>query len=122
VVFVDREIAPLAFVRESIRTNRLDAACCVAGDFARLPFREPFDVVLAAEIVYDRAGFDVLAAALAALAGPRGRVLLTDGHRIDTRDFYPALERAGLAWSRQAVTVQDEGVPADVWLVEARHH
>jgi len=121
VVFVDRETAPLAFVRESIRANGL-AACCVAGDFARPPFREPFDLVLAAEIVYDRGGFDALAAGLAALAGRRGRVLLTDGRRIDTRDFYPALERAGLAWSRQAVKVEDDGVPAELWLVEAHRH
>ena len=120
VVFMDREAAPLAFVRESIRDNRVDGACCVAGDFARPSFRAPFDLVLAAEIVYDRAGFDALASALAALAGSRGRVLLTDGRRIDTRDFYPALDRAGLAWSRQAVRVDEEGVPVDLWLVEAR--
>ena len=118
VVFVDREATPLAFVRESLRANRLDAACLVA-DFTRPPVRRPFDLVLAAEIVYDRAGFDALADALATLAGPAGRVLLTDGRRIDTRDFYPALERAGLVWSSRSVSVREDGIGTEILLVDA---
>jgi len=120
VVFVDREAAPLAFIRESLRANRLGEAACLVADFTRLPFRRPFDLVLAAEIVYDRAGFGALADALAALAGPAGRVLLTDGRRIDTRDFYPALERAGLAWTSRSVGVCEDGIATEVLLVDAR--
>jgi predicted nicotinamide N-methyase len=120
VVFVDREATPLAFVRESLRANRLDAAACLVGDFIRPPLRRSFDLVLAAEIVYDRAGFDALAEALAALAGRAGRVLLTDGRRIDTRDFYPALDRAGLAWSSRSIPVREDAITTEVLLVEAR--
>jgi predicted nicotinamide N-methyase len=120
VVFVDREATPLAFVRESLRANRLGDAAYLVADFTRPLARRPFDLVLAAEIVYDRAGFGALAESLAALAGSAGRVLLTDGRRIDTRDFYPALERAGLAWTSRAVAVREEGIGTEVLLVDAR--
>ncbi|HWP67431.1 MAG TPA: methyltransferase [Candidatus Limnocylindria bacterium] len=120
VVLLDRDAAALAFVGESLRANGLAAAWPVRADFTRPPFGPTFDLVLAAEVVYDRAGFSALAAALAALAGPQGRILLTDGHRIDTRDFYPALERAGLVWRRRAVPVDEEGVRVEIDLVEAR--
>jgi predicted nicotinamide N-methyase len=120
VAFVDRESTPLAFVRESLRANRLGDAMCLVADFTRPPFRGPFDVVLGAEIVYDRAGFGALADALAALAGPAGRVLLADGRRIDTREFYPALERAGFAWSSRSVGVYEDGIATEIVLVDAR--
>lgn len=118
VTFVDRERLPLEFVAASARANGV-AAARVAGDFATPPFATAFDLVLAAEILYDRAGFRALAVALARLAGVRGRVLLTDGQRIDTREFYPLLEAAGLAWRAQTVRVDEEGFPLDVRLVEA---
>jgi predicted nicotinamide N-methyase len=118
VTFVDRERAPLEFVAASARVNRVSAAR-IAGDFVMPPFGAPFDLVLAAEILYDRSAFAALAAALAHLAGGRGRVLLADGQRIDTRAFYPLLEAAGLAWRAETVRVDDEGSPLDVRLVEA---
>ena len=120
VVFVDRESLPLAFVAESARANGVAPVRCVVADFTTPPFRASFDLVLAAEVLYDRAGFGDLAAALAMLAGERGRVLLADGHRIDTREFYPALEAAGLRWQAKMVRVEEEGFPIDVDLVEAR--
>jgi predicted nicotinamide N-methyase len=120
VVFVDHEALPLAFVAESARANGVAPLGLVTADFTMPPFREPFDLVLAAEVVYDRAGFGRLAEALARLAGRRGRVLVADGHRIDTRAFYPALEVAGLGWEARTVRVLEEGIAVDVDLVEAR--
>jgi predicted nicotinamide N-methyase len=119
VVFVDHEPVPLAFVAASARANGLAATHCVIADFTEPPFRDAFDLVLAAEIVYDRAGFTSLARSLAALAGARGRVLLTDGQRIDTRGFYAALETAGLRWRADTLRVAEEGFPVEVRLVEA---
>jgi predicted nicotinamide N-methyase len=119
VLCVDRETMPLRFVAESAAANGVRAHRVVA-DFTAPPSRRPFDLVLAAEVLYDRAAFAALAHALAGLAGSRGRVLLTDGQRIDTRAFYPALEAAGLAWRAQSVPVREEGFAVEVRLVEAR--
>jgi len=90
VVFVDREASPLAFVAATLVENGLGARGRVLADATRPAWGPIFDVVLAAEILYDRAVFADLARALAASVRKEGIVLLTDGHRIDTRDFYAA--------------------------------
>jgi predicted nicotinamide N-methyase len=112
-VFVDRIAAPLAFVRETLRTNDLDASL-VVGDVLAAPWRDPFDLVLAAEILYDRAAFPTLARALAGSLAPNGRVLLADGHRIDTATFYNDACDAGLACEREEVIVREDGFPTRI--------
>lgn len=118
VTFVDRVAAPLHFVRASAAANGITNAGVVAGDFTRLPLRAAFDLVLAAEILYDRTAFAELVGAFARLAGDGGRVLLTDAGRIDTRGFYEALGGAGLGWRATDHRVREEGVPITVRLVE----
>jgi predicted nicotinamide N-methyase len=119
VVFADRVAAPLAFVRETLRDNGLDAGLVVADALAA-PWRAAFDVVLAAEVLYDRAGFPALARSLAAALAPGGRVLLADGHRIDTATFYTAAASAGLAVRRDDVRVLEDGFPVTVTISELR--
>jgi predicted nicotinamide N-methyase len=118
-VFADRVAAPLAFVRASLDANGLGAGLVVA-DVLDAPWRSAFDLVLAAEVVYDRATFGALAAALRASLAPGGRVLLADGHRIDTRGFYEAATAAGLAWTAEDVRVEEEGFPVTITLVTMR--
>jgi predicted nicotinamide N-methyase len=120
VVFVDRERAPLAFVRASARANALARPACVVADFTRAPLRATFDLVLAAEVLYDRCVFEPLARTIGRLLAPGGVALVTDGRRMDTRAFYPALEAAGLGWRARDVRVVEEGVAVDVALVEVR--
>jgi len=119
VTFVDRVPAALAFVRESARTAGLPAVQLVAADITRPALRTRFDLVLAAELLYDRSVFPVLAQALRAALAPGGRALLTDAGRIDTRAFYADLEAAGLAWRAREEVVREEGFPVTVRLVEA---
>jgi predicted nicotinamide N-methyase len=117
VVFADRVAAPLAFVRETLRDNDLDAAGLVVADLAAGPWRDAFDLVLAAEVLYDRATFGALAAGLGAALAPGGRVLLADGHRIDTAAFYDAARAAGFVWEREDVAVLEDGFPVTVSVV-----
>jgi predicted nicotinamide N-methyase len=121
VTFVDRVPAALAFVRASARANGLAAVDLVAADVTEPALAARFDLVLAAELVYDRAVFPALARALAAHLAPRGRALLTDAGRIDTRAFYAELDAAGLAWRASDEPVREEGLPLTVKLVEVAH-
>jgi predicted nicotinamide N-methyase len=120
VTFVDRVWDALAFVRASAAANDVSAAT-VAADFTTPVLRARFDLVLAAEVLYDRAAFGPLARILAARLAPRGRALLTDAGRIDTAAFYGELDDAGLRWQTDEQEVREEGLPIRVRLVEVRH-
>jgi predicted nicotinamide N-methyase len=119
VTFVDREAAPLAFVRASAASNGLTGTALVAADVTSGAVRGAFDLVLAAEVLYYRSVFPAFADAIAALLAPGGRALLTDARRIDTTAFYPALDAAGLAWRAREKRVVEEGFPLGIRLVEA---
>jgi predicted nicotinamide N-methyase len=120
VLFVDRVAAPLAFVRASLAANGAVAAGLVVADVRRPAWRACFDLVLAAEILYDRDALPSLAASLARLVAPGGRILLADGHRIDTRGFYEAARDCGLVWTARDHAVREEGLPVTVTLATMR--
>ncbi len=110
VTFVDRVPAPLAFVRASAAANGVGRAGLVVADFTRNVFGRPFDLVLLAEVLYDREAFAVVADAIASLLAPGGVALLADGRRIDTRGFYPELAARGFRIDTTAHRVAADGV------------
>jgi predicted nicotinamide N-methyase len=121
VTFVDRVPAALAFVRASAAANGVASAAFVAADVTTPALTARFDLVLAAEVLYDRRAFDPLATAIARHLAPGGRALVTDAGRTDTRAFYPALADAGLVWAATEHVVREERLPVTVRLVEIRH-
>jgi predicted nicotinamide N-methyase len=118
VVFVDRAVAALGFVRASAAANRLSRVAVVVADVTSPAVRGAFDLVLAAELLYDRSAFPAIAAAIARLLAPGGRALLADARRIDTAGFHPALDAAGLSWRAREERVIEEGFPLGVQLME----
>jgi predicted nicotinamide N-methyase len=121
VTFVDRVPAALAFVRASARANGIAGVRLLAADLTTPALRARFDLVLAAEILYDRSAFGAVAGAIAARLAPAGRALLADAGRIDTRAFYDHLEPAGLRWRSEEREMREEGLPIRVRVVELRH-
>jgi predicted nicotinamide N-methyase len=118
VTFVDRAPAALAFVRASAATNAIPDVDLVAADALTAAVGGRFDLVLAAELLYDRGAFGPLVDAVVRRVAPGGRALLTDAQRIDTRAFYDALDAAGVRWSARDHPVREEGLPVTVRLVE----
>lgn len=110
VTFVDAEPAALAFVTASAAANDLGCATRVA-DFFTLDLTPRFDLVLAAEVAYDRARFADLAAVVVRHLAPGGTALLADGYRTDTRGLYRALARLECAVHAVDVRVVEEGRP-----------
>ena len=117
VTFVDRIPTPLAFVRASARANGV-AAERVVADFTRPGLRARFDLVLAAEILYDREAFAAVATTLAELLAPGGRALVSDARRIDTSGFDVALAAAGLCWRTTEHACREEGLPVAIRVLE----
>jgi ETFB lysine methyltransferase len=121
VTCVDRVPAPLAFVRASATANRLATVDVVAADATGEAVRGSFELVLAAELLYDRTLFGAFAGAIRDRLAPGGVALLADARRIDTRGFYEELDRIGLRWRSTAHRVREEGLPVTVQLVEIMH-
>lgn len=118
VVFVDGALPALAFVRASLAANDLDAVA-VCADFHSLAPTARFDCILAAEIAYEPATFDTLAATLARHLAPGGTAYLADGFRTDTRALYRALDARGLATRALDLRPLEEGRPTRVRLTQA---
>jgi predicted nicotinamide N-methyase len=116
----DRVAAPLSYVRASAAANGVRGLEVAVMDAMRPACGGAFDLVLAAELLYERPLFGTLAGSLRLLLAPGGRGLLTDGRRIDTTAFYRELEQAGLAWHGRDVPIEEEGVTVRVRLVEFR--
>jgi predicted nicotinamide N-methyase len=119
VLFVDAMPAALAFVEASLAANGLrgEVAC---ADYRALPAARCFDVVLAAEVAYDRAGYAGLAAAFRRHLAPGGIGVMADGYRTDTRPLYAELARAGLATAAVDCRVPEEGRMVPLRLVMIR--
>jgi predicted nicotinamide N-methyase len=120
VTFVDRIPVALEFVRASVRANGGGPVGLVAADFTAPPLRRRFDLVLAAEVLYDRGVFGRLARTLADVIAPGGRGMLADAGRIDTRAFYPELEAVGLRAQVVEREMREEGMAVRVRLVDLR--
>lgn len=116
VLAVDREQAALAFLRASARLNgRLDVRVA-AADFTTPVVRRPFDLILLAEVLYDRAAFARVVEAVDTSLATDGAALLADGRRIDTTAFYTLLASRGFAWRAAEFVAREEGTTVRIRL------
>jgi predicted nicotinamide N-methyase len=104
VTAIDREPTPIEFLCASAALAGVHVETVVGDVVTALPDRR-FDLVLAADLLYERREFERLAAALSALVAPHGTLWTADPQRIDTALFYGALERHGLV--RRTVTTHE---------------
>jgi predicted nicotinamide N-methyase len=116
---VDAEPAALAFVAASAAANGVRCTSLV-GDFTQLDLDLRFDVVLAAEVAYDRDRFPELAAVFRRHLRPDGVAFLADGYRTDTRGLYRAVADLGLDTHALDLRVLEEGRPVPVRLTLIR--
>lgn len=96
VTAIDRERAAVEFLQASAAANGLPVEALV-GDVASSELGRRFALVLAADLLYERADFARLAAVLARLVAPGGTLWIADPQRVDTTDFYRHLVSHGLA-------------------------
>ena len=114
VTAVDRDPEALAFLEQSAERAGL-AIERLVGDVEQVLEGRRFDVVVAAELLYERSAFEALADALLAAVAPGGRLYVADAFRVDTRTFYEALERRGATPEREeTVRIDEEGTTVRV--------
>ncbi|GAC1326800.1 MAG: hypothetical protein NVSMB25_26310 [Thermoleophilaceae bacterium] len=92
VLATDWSAAAIAFTRVNAERNAatLETALCSWLEPAELVHRAPWDLVIAADILYERANIEPLLALLPRLAGPHGEVLIADPGRPAAADFLSA--------------------------------
>jgi predicted nicotinamide N-methyase len=108
------ELAAASARANGVRCDTLEA------DFTALDPAEGFDVVLAAEVAYDRERWPELAAVCERHLRPGGGTLLADGYRTDTRGLYAALAALDLQVHAIDVRVVEEGHALPVRLAAIR--
>jgi predicted nicotinamide N-methyase len=92
----------------------------VIGDFLQLDSSWRFDLVLAAEVAYERERYAELAAICERHLEPGGMTLLADGYRTDTRGLYAELAARPLRVHAIDVKVIEEGRPISIRLAAIR--
>jgi predicted nicotinamide N-methyase len=115
----DVDAAPLAFVAESARASGLELATAVV-DFAEPPVAlGPFDLVLAADVLYVHASAAQLAVSLPRLLARAGRALLTCPWRGQADRLAAALPAEIAVAGRGAIeTTSFRGAPMQVDVLE----
>jgi predicted nicotinamide N-methyase len=120
VAAIDRDLAAIEFLLASAAANGVHVEALV-GDVTQVRLPRRYDLVLAAELVYDVASFDRLGAALVSALAPGGSLWVADASRVNAHAFYEGLERRGLAIQEVAVREErEEGSPIRVRLVELK--
>lgn len=116
VTFGDYVEEPLAFVRASL--VRLGAAAEVRRtDFtSRDDDGRRYDLILAADIVYDPAHYEPLASWLDTRLTPGGLILLTESLRADAKLFLEKMHARGFDDVKEALWVHEEGRRERTWL------
>ena len=120
VTFLDRDPDALAFAAASAKRNGCRPEALRQADFSRDDLGCLFDLMLAAEVLYDAAAFTPLVRFFTRHLSSGGAVMLADAHRTDTRAFYDALTASGYCFTVRRTTVAEERLPLAVDIVTAR--
>lgn len=124
VVVTDYEEDALRFARANADIN-LDAAARHRLRAELLDWRTPgvagtYDLILGADIVYDRANFPFLLDVFRAFMAPGGAVLIADPERAIGRDFIRDAQGSGFAVTGFSIGVSRRGRVSRVGISELR--
>jgi predicted nicotinamide N-methyase len=108
VLATDHYEAALDFTTHNVRTN-LD----LEPEVSVLDWREPdiggigkFDLILAADVLYERKNAAALADLVPKLLAPRGEAIFADPRRDEAPVFLEAMERQGFEDATKEITIE----------------
>lgn len=107
VTFSDYDDAPLDFIRRSAEANGFDPS---SYSTLRLDWRDPadglYEVILGADVLYERRLVPLVANQLASRLIPGGLALIADPYRASAEGFAPAVAALGLTCEAVAVAAE----------------
>jgi predicted nicotinamide N-methyase len=116
VTFGDYLDAPLEFVRATLERTHAPGCEVRRIDFTRDDDDRCYDLILAADIVYDPAHYAALAAFLDRHLEPTRTILLTESLRADARIFLEGMSERGFVDEKAALWVTEDGRRERTWL------
>ena len=116
VVFADSVDEALAFARANAGFHRIARYETRTLDFTRDRLGTAFDLILAADIVYDPAAYGALVDFLDVHLAAHGAILLTESLRADARHVIDQLAERGIEGRKDAIWVYEDGRPERTWL------
>ena len=120
VTAIDREATPIEFLRATAKRHELPLRAIVA-DLEQASFDRRFDLVLCAELLYERERFTPLARSLDAALAEGGSIILADARRVDTSSFFHALAELGFEEREIGIEeTREEGTLVRIRLVAMR--
>lgn len=118
VCFSDYVAPALEFARANAEHHRLRAFDARLVDFTKDRLGERYDLIVAADVVYEPESYEPLVAFLDAHTAEGGRILLTETLRADAKCVLLALDAHGFVRTTCAVWVPEEGTLERTWLHE----
>lgn len=116
VTFVDYVDEAVAFARVNAEHHSLSDYSARRLDFTADRLAERFDLILAADIVYDPDHYSALVEFLCTHLAADGTILLTESLRADAKRVIEMLARAGFRDRVEAVWVWEDGKRERTWL------
>jgi predicted nicotinamide N-methyase len=118
VMFTDYVAEALAFARANAEQHRLRSFDTRVVDFTRDRLGERYDLVIAADVVYEPDSYEPLVEFLTTHTAPHGRVLLTESLRADAKRVLAMLVERGFSLTTEAAWVPEDGKLERTWLHE----
>ncbi|MFP6626808.1 MAG: 50S ribosomal protein L11 methyltransferase [Deltaproteobacteria bacterium] len=118
VTFADNVAVALEFAESSAALNGIGHHHCQVVDFCRDHLDRRFDLILAADIVYEPQAYRPLAEFLDQHLDEGGTILLSESLRADAKRFLELMYARGFTGQRETVWVIEEGRRERTWL----HH
>lgn len=116
VTFGDYLDEPLEFVRATLERSSIGGCEIRRIDFTGDDHHGVFELILAADIVYDPAHYAPLARFLDRGLAPSGTILLTESLRADASVFLEGLLALGFLDDKRALWVMEDGRRERTWL------
>jgi len=121
VTLTDYEADALAFARHNIMHNGCQRALIRHLDWHHPTLTEKYRLIVASDIIYERANFLPIVQMLQTSMAPSGRFLLAEPNRPVARDFLRLLRDHGFRYERVTESVGLEGERFDVSIYDGRH-
>ena len=116
VTFGDYLEEPLEFVRATLGRLGITTSTVRNMDFLQSDANDTYDMILAADIVYDPSHYGALAAFLDRSLAPKGTIMLTESLRADATVFLEGMAERGFVDGKGALWVEEDGRRERSWL------